>query len=135
MSPVMGLLVTSFFLYSIVKLIRRRSSGKVDTKLLPPGPWKLPFIGNMFSMVSSELPHHVLRNLARKHGALMHLQLGEISALVVSSRQMAKEILVKHDLSFASRPELLVSKTVVGLFSLEKPEEDKFSLVLSKHNN
>ncbi|KAI3752907.1 hypothetical protein L2E82_24948 [Cichorium intybus] len=112
MSPVTALLVTSFFLYFLVKLVRRCSSGKVDTKL-PPGPWKLPFIGNMFSMVSSELPHHVLRNLARKHGPLMHLQLGEISALVVSSRQMAKEILVKHDLSFASRPELLVSKTVL----------------------
>ncbi|KAL7591404.1 hypothetical protein Lser_V15G34266 [Lactuca serriola] len=112
MSPLMSLIVTSFFLFILFKLIKRSSSGKVDTKL-PPGPWKLPFIGNMLSMVSSQLPHHVLRNLAKKHGPLMHLQLGEISALVVSSRQMAKEILVKHDLYFASRPELLVSKTVL----------------------
>ncbi|KAL4556214.1 hypothetical protein LXL04_038858 [Taraxacum kok-saghyz] len=90
----------------------QNTSRKADNKL-PPGPRKLPFIGNMLSMVSLELPHHVLRNLAKKHGPLMHLQLGEIPALVVSSPRIAKEILVNHDLAFASRPELLVSKYVM----------------------
>ncbi|KAL7592725.1 hypothetical protein Lser_V15G34270 [Lactuca serriola] len=111
MSFLMSILVTFFFLFILVKLFKRYSSGKVGSKF-PPGPWKLPFIGNMLSMISSELPHQVLRNLARKHGPLMHLQLGEIPYLVVSSPQIAKEILVKQDLSFASRPELLVSKIV-----------------------
>ncbi|KAL7592681.1 hypothetical protein Lser_V15G34023 [Lactuca serriola] len=112
MSPLITLIATFFLMFILVMLVSKCSSGKLNSKL-PPGPHKLPFIGNMLSMFSSELPHHVLRNLAIKHGPLMHLQLGEISALVVSSREMAKEILVKHDLAFASRPELLVSKTVM----------------------
>lgn len=103
-------LASFFFLYNLVKLIRRSISYAAPK--LPPGQRKFPLIGNMLSMVSSEQPHHVLRNLARKHAPLMHLQLGEIYALVVSSPRVAKEILVKHDLAFASRPEILVSKYV-----------------------
>uniref|UniRef100_M1AJF5 Cytochrome P450 n=1 Tax=Solanum tuberosum TaxID=4113 RepID=M1AJF5_SOLTU len=58
------------------------------------------------------LPHHVLRNLSKKYGPLMHLKLGEIDAVVVSSPHMAKQVLKVHDLSFAARPELMTSDIV-----------------------
>ncbi|XP_071725555.1 premnaspirodiene oxygenase-like [Rutidosis leptorrhynchoides] len=111
MSPshLVTLLFTFFFLLILLNLIITRSS----SRKLPPGPWKFPFIGNMLSMISSELPHRALRNLSKKHGPLMHLQLGEISALIVSSPRVAKQVLVKHDLAFASRFETLVSKIVL----------------------
>nr|GMD44340.1 premnaspirodiene oxygenase-like [Ipomoea batatas] len=68
-------------------------------------------IGNLFHLGSSSLPaHRLLSHLAKRHGSssgLMHLQIGEISAVVVSSREMAKEFLRTHDLAFASRPQLL----------------------------
>ncbi|KVH96761.1 premnaspirodiene oxygenase-like [Cynara cardunculus var. scolymus] len=96
-----------FFLFQLVKVMKRSSKPK-----LPPGPWKLPFIGNMLSMISSELSQEILRNLARKYGPLMHLQLGEISAIVVSSTQVANEIF-KNDVSFANRPEILLAKIVL----------------------
>ncbi|KAL1537172.1 salviol synthase-like [Salvia divinorum] len=74
---------------------------------LPPGPWKLPFIGNLHLLSGSAPPHHVLSNLATKHGPLVHLKLGEISAVVVSSADTAEHFLKANDVVFASRPSLL----------------------------
>ncbi|XP_059659141.1 premnaspirodiene oxygenase-like [Cornus florida] len=79
---------------------------KRSQKLQPPGPWKLPLIGNLHKMVSPLL-HHVLRDLANKYGPIMHLQLGEISAVVISSPQVAKEVLKQHEISYAQRPQTL----------------------------
>eukprot|EP00253_Pinus_taeda_P031948 PITA_31948 len=70
-------------------------------RLLPPGPFPLPIIGNLHIM--GDLPHRSLATLAMKYGPLMSLRLGSVLHLVVSSPEVAREFLKTHDQHFANR--------------------------------
>uniref|UniRef100_A0A0D9VGL7 Cytochrome P450 n=1 Tax=Leersia perrieri TaxID=77586 RepID=A0A0D9VGL7_9ORYZ len=69
----------------------------------PPGPWTLPLIGSIHHLGNHPNTHRALRNLSQKHGPLMQLWLGEVPAVVVSTPDVAQEILRNQDLNFADR--------------------------------
>ncbi|XP_051147086.1 salviol synthase-like [Andrographis paniculata] len=106
------LLFSSLIFLALLWNIITRSKRRQTSANLPPGPRKLPFIGNLHQLASSRPPHHILAELAAKHGPLMHIQLGEISSVVVSSPEVAKEVMKTHDITFANRPALFASMTM-----------------------
>ncbi|KAM3685582.1 hypothetical protein ACJW31_11G129000 [Castanea mollissima] len=94
-----------FFLFILV-IYWKRSKAKSQGHKLPPGPWKLPLIGNLHQLVFS-LPHRSLRDLAQKYGPIMQLQLGEVLAIIISSPKVVEEVLKTHDTALANRPIIL----------------------------
>ncbi|KAA8522313.1 hypothetical protein F0562_012986 [Nyssa sinensis] len=74
---------------------------KTIAKNLPPGPTPLPVIGNLLKLGNQ--PHKSLAELAKTHGPIMTLKLGQITTVVISSSTMAREVLQKQDLSFSNR--------------------------------
>lgn len=99
------LIVPVLFLLLIDK---KKKTG--EARILPPGPRKLPLIGNLHLLGSS--PHRSLMRLSKEYGPITFLQLGSIRALVISSDDEAREVINTHDHAFSGRPALHVTKKI-----------------------
>ncbi|XP_054816433.1 cytochrome P450 71D10-like [Prosopis cineraria] len=91
-----------------ILVIHKLSNSRKRSQNLPPGPPRLPLIGNLHQLAGS-IPTRSLRDLANKYGPLMHLQLGQLPHIIVSSPEMAKEVTKTHDQIFANRPKILAT--------------------------
>ncbi|PON94068.1 Cytochrome P450, E-class, group I [Trema orientale] len=100
------------FVFMVIKILIKEAKTGNSASKLPPGPWKLPIVGNIHQLFGS-LIHYKLRDMAKKHGPLMYLRIGEVPTIVVSSPESAKEVMRTHDVAFASRPLILFSKIML----------------------
>ncbi|KAL8111102.1 cytochrome P450 76T24-like [Apium graveolens] len=96
MEPYVLLTFSLFFLISVQYLL-----GLYARTKLPPGPIGLPFLGNLLQI--GPKPHKSLAKLAKQYGPLISIRLGCDTSVVVSSSEMAREILQKHDVNFCGR--------------------------------
>ncbi|KFK30756.1 hypothetical protein AALP_AA6G022500 [Arabis alpina] len=94
----LGLTTLLAFLF-LKQLLKRTTTTKLNQ---PPSPWRLPVIGN-FHQLSPHI-HRSLDSLSRRYGPLMLLHFGRVPVLVVSSADVAHDIMKTHDRIFANRP-------------------------------
>ena len=88
-------------LFSLAFLLEKKLAFKKQKQ--PPGPPKLPIIGNLHQVVV--LAHRSLCQLSKKYGPVILLHLGFVPTLV-SSAEAAKKVLKDHDIACCSRPPL-----------------------------
>jgi hypothetical protein len=113
MSFVIGLCL----FWILIKTFHIIPRSKATHSKLPPGPKPFPVIGNLLEL--GDKPHRSLTKLAKVHGPIMTLKLGSVTTIVISSADMAKEVLQAHD-------QILSNRTVPD--ALRAHEHDKFSL-------
>ncbi|GLJ49951.1 hypothetical protein SUGI_1062160 [Cryptomeria japonica] len=75
---------------------------------LPPGPFPWPIVGNLLQM--GELIHRSFYDISKKYGPIASLKMGSVTVIVISSPEMAKEVLKTNDLIFAGRPATAAAK-------------------------
>ncbi|PIN16612.1 Cytochrome P450 CYP2 subfamily [Handroanthus impetiginosus] len=71
-------------------------------KPYPPGPRGWPLIGNIAMM--DKLTHRGLAKLAKQYGGILHLRIGFLHMVAVSSPDVARQVLQVHDNIFSNRP-------------------------------
>ncbi|CAL8148556.1 unnamed protein product [Orchesella dallaii] len=70
---------------------------KKNHKKYPPGPLRLPILGNILQIAAqSPFPSTAFLNLSKKYGEVMYLKMGMVSAVTFNSPQSVHEIL-NHD--------------------------------------
>ncbi|XP_052193799.1 cytochrome P450 703A2 [Diospyros lotus] len=103
--------ITSFLLFAalIYKIARLwlRNNGPSLGKRLPPGPPRWPIVGNLLQL--GQLPHRDLASFCEKYGPLVYLRLGSVDAITTNDPDTIREILLRQDNVFASRPKTLAA--------------------------
>ncbi|XP_072983226.1 trans-cinnamate 4-monooxygenase [Typha latifolia] len=80
---------------------------------LPPGPVPMPVVGNWLQ-VGDDLNHRNLMDMAKKFGDLFLLRMGVRNLAVVSSPELAREVLHAQGVEFGSRTRNVVLDIFTG---------------------
>ncbi|KAK8661886.1 hypothetical protein V6N13_091474 [Hibiscus sabdariffa] len=80
---------------------------------LPPGPLPVPIFGNWLQ-VGDDLNHRNLTDLTKKFGDIFLLRMGQRNLVVVSSPELAKEVLHTQGVEFGSRTRNVVFDIFTG---------------------
>ncbi|KAL8140811.1 hypothetical protein V2J09_006832 [Rumex salicifolius] len=107
-NPITLIIPSLLFLFFLYKW--RFTTFSSHGKNLPPSPPKLPIIGNLHQLSTSG-PYRSLQKLSQKYGEIMLLHLGSKPTLVVSSKEMASQVLKTHESCFSERTKLAIAKS------------------------
>ncbi|CAK9159322.1 unnamed protein product [Ilex paraguariensis] len=90
------------FLVWLISTILLRVLFKTRKSPLPPSPTAFPIIDHLHLL--GPIPHQALHKLTKRFGPLIYIFLGSVPCIVVSSPEIAKEVLKTQESSFSNRP-------------------------------
>ncbi|WAR18466.1 CP2U1-like protein [Mya arenaria] len=103
-----ALVVTLTVGLGIIVVARMSTRGKSRGGGRPPGPRRLPILGNLTQLAGNGTFFEKLNEMRKTHGDVLYLELGAVKTLVVFGHDMVKRLLVDYADSFQYRPVWLV---------------------------
>ncbi|KAH0856298.1 hypothetical protein HID58_084559, partial [Brassica napus] len=104
---IMWYIIVAVVIFASLLVARNMRKNK---KNLPPGPPRLPIIGNLHQLGSK--PQRSMLELSGKYGPLMSLKFGNVPTVVASSPETVKDVLRTFDADCCSRPYLTYAARV-----------------------
>ncbi|XP_031232667.1 cytochrome P450 2J5-like [Mastomys coucha] len=127
------LLLTAVTFLFLINILRSR-----HPKNYPPGPWRLPIVGNFFQ-IDFEQTHLVLQQYVKKYGNVLSLDLGRSPVVLVSGLPLIKKMFTDMDQNFINRfmnpiKEQITGKNgVLGSDGQVWKEQRRFALMTLKN--
>ncbi|CAK47221.1 hypothetical protein CBS115989_372 [Aspergillus niger] len=91
---------------------------------LPPGPRRLPLIGNLHQAPQT-LPWRVFDQWSKTYGPIMSAQFGRQTLILITSPTIARDLLDKRGSIYADRPDLVMANNITkGLHMLIRQYDD-----------
>ncbi|KAF8395330.1 hypothetical protein HHK36_019274 [Tetracentron sinense] len=98
---VMTMVLALILWWAWAMVTERRRGCKEELGEMPPGPKGWPVVGNIFQL--GWTPFESFGELAQKYGPIMTLRLGSMTTVVISSKEVAREMFKNHDVILAGR--------------------------------
>lgn len=93
------------FSFCFLFLVHQWHGGK---PALPPGPPTLPLVGNLHQIPTKDIWEYY-RDLHQKYGPLISMEYGQNVVISIGSFKVAKDLLSKRGLKYASRPQFIAT--------------------------
>ncbi|KAI3950450.1 hypothetical protein MKW92_014886, partial [Papaver armeniacum] len=137
--PITLSIIIILFFYAVFYIFKKQLKGSTDVRSniklnLPPSPPKIPILGNFHQLTL--MIHRCFHCVSAMYGPIVLLHWAKKPILVVSSAEMASEIIKTHDVIFSDRfrwrqlrkfcvLELLTVKRVQSFKYVREEEVDK----------
>ncbi|KAL4890650.1 cytochrome P450 [Aspergillus ambiguus] len=96
---------------------------------LPPGPRRLPFIGNIHQ-APQVLPWRTFHEWSRKYGPIMSAQFGGQTIILIADAAIARELLDKRGSIYSDRPRMVMANENLtkGMHLLLRSYDERYRL-------
>ncbi|KAF7192400.1 Cytochrome P450 monooxygenase [Pseudocercospora fuligena] len=120
-------------IYSIIFLavVRILYEYTIRDRKLPPGPRRLPLIGNLHQVPGAgELPWLVYHQWAKKYGPIYSLQFGGTTFIVISSGEIARDLLDRRGSKHSDRLQSVMAGEILtkGNHILLRPYDETYRI-------
>ncbi|EPS94406.1 hypothetical protein FOMPIDRAFT_62440 [Fomitopsis schrenkii] len=108
--------ISILILSAVLCTVGYRQFRAIAARPLPPGPKRLPLIGNTLQVAGREHMEGVFASLSRKYGDIMYLEFLGKRTVVLNSQKIARDLLEKRGAKYSSRPRMVTFVEMLGWY-------------------